>query len=232
MTTQTLSKWRSVVLAVTICALSADAQFTVPDALTNADIQRVPLAADIAITVIANTPFGNFTQSQSGRYWRSESGRIRQDTSFGSVITDPKARTIVYLNHLSKEATLIRMPVARRSDASQGDQVPALGVPGQTVDDLGEKVINGHEVRGKRTVTHGDGVRQFGPVTTEVWTAADLQLPIYTKQSSSRGETIQQFKNISLGEPEGIVFVVPAGYAVKEGSPPVGGQSVVIPSPR
>jgi hypothetical protein len=70
---------------------------------------------------------------------------------------------------------------------------------------------------GKRIVTQGAGPPQSGPVTTEVWRAPDLQLNIYAKQTSSLAETILQYQEIQLGEPDPAVFTIPAGYSVVDG---------------
>ena len=118
-----------------LLVLTAQAQFVLPGTLPIDKSARVPLSAVVKTTVSSNTPSGSFTQSQEGKYWRSGDGKTRQDTSFGSVITDSKARTIIHLNHTKKEATVIQMPPSpppssgcgrstRRSGASASSPAP------------------------------------------------------------------------------------------------------------
>jgi hypothetical protein len=42
-----------------------------------------PVMADVTSTLTTQTPWGPFTQSETGKYWRSRDGKIRQDTAFG-----------------------------------------------------------------------------------------------------------------------------------------------------
>jgi len=217
-----------------LISLSVRAQFTIPGTVAGANANRPALSADVKTTVVSNTPHGGFTQSQSGKYWRSQDGKTRQDTSFGSVITDPKARTITHLNHTTKEATIILMPsVAKPELPPPSRSVPATGQPvlGQAVEDLGEKEIAGYLARGRKTVTKGDQKLQFGFVTTEVWTATTIQLPLYIKQSSSRGESVQQYDNIRIGEPEASLFAIPQDYTITEKTGTTGGHSRTVSLP-
>jgi len=221
--------------AVMLIPARTGAQFAMPNVQAGPNAQRPPLTADVRTTVTSNTPHGSFTQSQTGKYWRSQDGRTRQDTSFGSVITDPKARTITQLNHATKEATIISMPSAVTPQMpptmSLGQRRPEP-LAGQAVEDLGERKIAGYLAHGRRTVTKGDQVLQFGLVTTEVWTAAEIQLPLYIKQTSSHGESIQELENIRIGEPETAQFAVPAGYMVKESAGKLGSESRAAPASK
>jgi len=49
---------------------------------------------------------------------------------------------------------------------------------------------------------------------TETWMASELFLPIYSKQTLPEHQTIQEYKNIQLGEPDPAIFAIPTGYTV------------------
>jgi hypothetical protein len=209
-------KNQSFLIALLSFAAVSRAQFMLPQALAPSSKQTVALSADINIQLTSNSVFGTFTQSQAGKYWRSSDGKTRQDTSFGSVITDSKARTVIYLNHAAKQATVIHMAPVTTPSATPTPSAPSPPAATSAAD-LGQKVVAGYEVQGKQIVTTtGNQPLQVGSVTTEMWTAPALQLPLFIKQRSSRGTSVQQFDNIQLNEPDPSLFTVPAGYAVTE----------------
>jgi len=48
------------------------------------DVRNKPVIADITVTLTAETPWGPYTQTQSGKYWRSRDGKTRRDDAFGN----------------------------------------------------------------------------------------------------------------------------------------------------
>ena len=52
-------------------------------------VRNRPIIADVTVTVTSETPWGPYTQTQSGKYWRSREGETRRDDGFGhSYIAD------------------------------------------------------------------------------------------------------------------------------------------------
>ncbi|HLH41734.1 MAG TPA: hypothetical protein VKV74_02020 [Bryobacteraceae bacterium] len=214
--------------------LIASAQILAPEALAQSKAERVPLTADVTFTLSSNTPSGAYTQSQAGKYWRSRDGKTRQDTAFGSGIADPAAGTVTYLNHSTREATVVHLPPRPTPPSSGAAKPPApaahLG-PGGATTDLGERQIAGHTTTGRRTLISGDPAARGSEESTEVWTAADLGLPLYVKHHDHSGESIQEYKNVQVGDPDPSVFAIPAGYKVteKEGAAYATRQTVTAP---
>ncbi|MFB3918430.1 MAG: hypothetical protein ACE14M_17000 [Terriglobales bacterium] len=64
-----------------------------------------------------------------------------------------------------------------------------------------------------------------------MWTATTIQLPLYIKQSSSRGESVQQYDNIRIGEPEASLFAIPQDYTITEKTGTTGGHSRTVSLP-
>ncbi len=190
-----------------------------------------PLGAELTVTVSSHTPGGSLQQTQTGKYWRDRDGRTRQDWSFGSVISDPQTRTVIRLNHVNREAIIVRLPPVPSTQSSapagESDGVvpltsPAPGGPTHSEGDLGERIIEGFRALGTRRTIEGVPPLQIGSATIEVWTAPDLRIPIYVKQGSSAGVSIQEFRNIELADPDPSLFSIPSGYIIKE--MPLGGE--------
>lgn len=220
--------------AVVLLAITTAAQVVVPGAPAS-PAGAQPLTADLKVTVVTHTLFGETTHTENGKYFRSADGRTRQDTSHGSIIMDPKARTMTQLNHEKKEATIIQLPPRRTPPAAAAPasaQAPAPPPPGRTNDSLGEKQIGGILARGTRTVSPGDQIHNFGTVTNEVWRADEIQLALYSKQTTSNGYTVQTFENIQIGEPDAAQFVIPQGYTVTQKAGTTGAQSIMRSPPK
>lgn len=207
-----------------VSANSTNAQPATPRAFPDIVVGVPALSADLAVTTVLNAPGGNFTQSQTAKYWRSRDGKARQDSGFSTVITDLTSRTITHINHQAKQATVIHMPLKggeqREAPSISGGAPPiplASSLPGDSIEgNLGEKIISGYRAIGTQVVRQGAGPMQSGSVTTEVWTAPDLRLPIYVRQIYSAGETVQLYENIRVEEQPASMFEVPAGYTVTQ----------------
>ena len=83
--------------------------------------------------------------------------------------------------------------------------------------------INGVAATGRRitrTIPAGAmGNAQPIQSVREVWTSADLKVPVLVKTSDPRfGTTITQLTNINRAEPDAALFQAPAGFTVRQGS--------------
>ena len=89
------------------------------------------------------------------------------------------------------------------------------------VEDLGEKILEGVKVKGRResrTIAIGEiGNDRPIEVSSEVWTSDELQTVVYSKRSDPRvGETEYRLTNISRADPSLTLFEVPPGYTIQE----------------
>jgi hypothetical protein len=177
-----------------------------------------PLSADVTITTTSMAVRNPSTQVQTGKYWRGQNGKTRQDTGSTSVISDPESRTIINLDHSKKEALVIQLPPAEAAQpvpAAAPASPPLSPARKVSFEDLGESTMGGFRVKGQRITAPNPTGLKLGTLVTETWMAPDLFLPIYSKQTLPEQQTIQEYKNIQLGEPDPAVFAIPDGYAVK-----------------
>jgi len=99
-------------------------------------------------------------------------------------------------------------------------QTPADSVAlNDKTESLGLKNIDGVPVTGTKTTTNIPagtiGNDKDLVITRESWYSTDLKLVIRSTQSDPRfGETTYSLTNIQRGEPDPILFQVPAGYTI------------------
>jgi len=88
-------------------------------------------------------------------------------------------------------------------------------------EDLGATEIEGFTVTGRR-YTHTIAAGAMGndkPMTTtnERWVSSDLKMELLSKsESPESGKNVRKLVNIRLGDPDPLLFQVPADYTVKE----------------
>lgn len=115
---------------------------------------------------------------------------------------------------------------------------------------LGKQNIGGVEAEGTRTtatIPAGEiGNDRAIEMVSERWYSPELQVIVMTRHTDPRfGETSYQLTNISRTEPARELFEVPAGYTVKEASPPpmvgparglnggvLNGKAITLPLPE
>lgn len=181
--------------------------------------------------------------------YRDSQGRIRTETTVqhpaatGSpaathtmiTVHDPVAgvtRRIDTENRVVNEMSIRPAGAGLRPNVTNN---PRGGNPGQranarrvadpnvTTEDLGAQTINGVAAAGRR-ITHTIPAGAMGnaqPIQSvrEVWTSADLKVPVLVKTSDPRfGTTVTQLTNINRSEPDAALFQAPAGYTVRQGS--------------
>lgn len=177
----------------------------------------VAVSADVSLTITADTPTGPYEQTLTARYWRSREGKRRIDRPFGtSVIEDFVNRRVVLLDHQQRvanvlqlardEASKVEFPVSSRSRvfASLGADIKRH--------DLGDKWIEDYK-------TSGGGGSESG-WTFEVWTAPDLQLPLYIGQHTAIWRSVQRYEHVQIEDPPESLFEIPSGYEVIEWTAP------------
>jgi hypothetical protein len=171
---------------------------------------------------------------------RSSDGKTRLDFGAKSVISDPASGKAIVLDHLKKEA--VEVPVNKTAPAVPGINLPGLKPPGlptmpapPQVQDLGKKMIDGHEAEGKLFTIPPPPVPKLpsglpkppglpgapaipgapkppaAPQTVEMWTSKQFGLPVMTKVTGSFGQQISKCQCTPAQHPPA-AFQIPAGY--------------------
>ncbi len=167
--------------------------------------------ADITATLTAQTPWGPFTTTETGKYWRSRDGKVRQDSEYGlSTMADLSTipRSITYIDHdLHRIALLVdRVPFGRASfpsEDSTGADFTFSGPPSKPKK-------SGQDVLEEFKVTIRKGLWNGWPY--EIWTADELKMILLLKVTSNSGEFVQRYHDIRLEEPNPSLFELPPGY--------------------
>jgi hypothetical protein len=111
-----------------------------------------------------------------------------------------------------------RVQIASSLSAAFGD---ARWAAQATTKELGTREFNGVKAIGKlrsyEIPAGAIGNRNPIQVSTETWTAPDLQVTVYTKHIDPRnGEVEFRLENLKREEPAASLFAVPSDYTVKE----------------
>ena len=154
------------------------------------------------------------------------------------IILDPRNKTAVISSFGRR--VLNSEPVAPKPTANPGQNIPAAvsqspglsATAGQaqggrasmskrSTEDLGTTTIEGFTVSGKR-VFHTIAAGTMGndkPITTssELWHSSDLKMDLLTvSESPESGKHVRKLQNIQTGDPDPLLFQVPADFTVKE----------------
>ncbi len=197
-------------------------------------VRNKPIIADVTVTVTSETPWGPYTQTQSGKYWRSRDGKTRRDDGFGnSYIADLRSR--IDIDHEAKVAYEIDDILSSPVDTLPGTGFMSGGFLPPFYDDpsglspqllqmprklvkIGKRQIDGRKVTGRRSEGVAKG-NQWGPNgdrwSYEVWTANDIKLAILFQYSTRLMKVVQRFENIQERDPDPEVFRIPKGYQVR-----------------
>lgn len=153
-----------------------------------------------------------------GRFYRSSTGQVREDSSLGAMITDVSAGTVTILVKERKEARVMRIPADQRVPRVPANRpAPEVFEENATVD-------------GRRVAK----ARMKGPQgqRVEFWTAKDLGVVTWTKTEAAGFTTTRELRNLSTEEPNPAVFAIPADYAViEQDERPGNGPPLVPPRP-
>jgi hypothetical protein len=161
------------------------------------DAQTKIAALDADVETTYNLPNGQQFTSH-GHLYRSQNGKVRQDSGRGSMITDLNNGTVTLLIAEKKEARVISIPRERRA-APRKDRPAAAPFE--------EATIEGHRVVKAR----GKGPRGENQ---EIWTAKDLGIVTYSKVEAAGLTTTRALHNVAVREPDPSVFQVPADYTI------------------
>lgn len=174
------------------------------------------------ITAMQTGQPGSAMDQAVARMVRAADGKIRTDLGNTSVITDLAARRTTILDHIRKEATIVRLPAAPQipDPSALGARLDgAVPPPPQfkSVEELGKSVIDGLEVVGKRYTMQPPAMPQAPglpapPVISEVWTSTKFDLPVLIRNKGSFGEQLRRCRYSEAMEPPASLFQIPEGY--------------------
>jgi hypothetical protein len=167
------------------------AQFVMPPYYSGE--RKIPIIADVTVTVTSDTPWGPYTQTQSGKYWRSRDGATRRDDGFhNSYISgapgvtwtrswiDHDAKT-VYEHHYSLESPFLE-PLHDPSGLNsqilmEPRRLVKIGEK-KSMDErrpAGARKASPRAIRGDRMET--DGALKSGPRTISSWPSCFNTIP-------------------------------------------------------
>jgi hypothetical protein len=204
----------------------------------NAFVTGAPFSAvEVVQTQEALTDGNTITRKYQTTIARDGQGRLRTE----QVVTPPAGSTaqphtiVTILDYVGQSRYVLdsstmtayqaplRIPPAGagvRGPGSAGTTRP--NAPVVTTTSLPQQVVNGVLATGTQVVqTIAAG--QIGndkpiQISRQTWVAIDLKVPVQIRSSDPRfGTTVMDLTNIVQAEPNGSLFVVPAGYTVKQG---------------
>lgn len=157
------------------------------------------LQADVEI--VYTLPDGTQTRTR-GRFYRSRSGQVREESPLGALITDVAAGTVTALVAETKQARVMTIPPDQRVP-------PTAKAQGARPEVFEETTIEGRRITKARMV--GPQGRR-----AEFWTAPDLGIVTWMKTEAGRMITIKELRNLSTEEPSPSLFTIPADYSIIE----------------
>ncbi len=210
------------------------------------DTRNHPFSADTIDETDQLLADGNHIHHElHGKFFRDSEGRTRTETEFilsgrdpmvHVIIFDPTEKLFISLDPQHKRATVSHFGSIAPSNAGKiiQNQSPKSETAGTNArlqlsfksqsEDLGTKEIDGFTVTGKRftrtTPSGADGNDKPLVSTNEIWISSDLKAEIMTRiESPQSGQHVHRLVNIQQGDPDPLLFQVPADYTVKEQSP-------------
>ena len=179
-----------VVLALSTVAVGAETAATPP--AVQAEVETTYVLADGRKVRVP------------GHYYRSQDGRVREDTGRGSVIADVNKGTLTLLNADAKQALVFTVNEAAPNRKPKGVSAAVPYARGR------------HEGRdvSKARVKGPDGKEN------EVWTATDIGLTVFSRIESAGVTTTKALRKVVQGEPDPAVFTVPEDYTVEHHAVP------------
>jgi hypothetical protein len=147
------------------------------------------------------------------------------------TIFDPVAGYRYELNSATMIA--IQTPLPKPPTGTPPTRTPPTGAnaPARTTTNLGISSINGVAATGTQiteTIPAGSGLGNAQPIqiTRVTWVSTALMVPVQIMTSDPRfGTRNLELTNIATSEPSASLFVVPAGYTVKQFGHGGGGPS-------
>lgn len=198
-----------------------------------------PYSATQTVTIQQTLGNGNqITRTQQSTVARDSQGRI----STTETVTPPAASgkpsfTVESIfdpvggyRYRLDSSTMVAMQVALPPQRTPGAKPARPANPNVTTTSLGTQMVNGVSATGTQvteTIPAGAiGNAQAIQVVRVSWVSTALQVPVQIKTIDPRfGTTDMELTNIVQSEPNGSLFVVPAGYTIQSGPAGPGGKA-------
>jgi hypothetical protein len=198
-------------------------------------VKGAPFSADIVNVFTRVLPDGNrITRETQGKTFRDSEGRMRNETEMdlmngmkrvNVIISDPVQQVMIILDPQAKTATVhhSKLPMNRPRGTPQ-PTAPAAASPAprqSSWEPLGTKEIEGFTVSGTRftnTIEAGR-IGNEKPITSvrENWFSEELKVDLLaTRDDPESGHSTRRLTNIHTGDPDPLLFQVPADYTVKD----------------
>ncbi len=197
---------RSAGLLALACALghpAAAQSFYIQAESMRAPGNRIPVIADVTRELTSTTPWGTYTRTLRGKFWRSRDGQNRQDDAYGnSFVLNP--RTYTWIDRV------LKLAVIDVSEAGWFSTIPAGATESAYVRD------HYVELKGKIAGRTAIGWRQEPrpPSGSEWWMDAKLGIPLLRRSWSPTYAEVLRVSNIQERDPDPDLFKIPEGYSI------------------
>ncbi len=191
--------------------------------------------ADVTATTTSPTPWGPFSETETGKYWRSRSGKVRQDTSHGlSTVVElgSSPRWLAYIDYQlqriwrNEEQVGRGSPKISRAEDVLGKDFKLGAAGGMTKPKkTGQAVVEGFKVtirtgelldfppRKSHRADSDDPLNGYSTgLTYEIWTSDELKMILLFKLKAGTTEFVQRYHNIRREEPDPALFQLPSGF--------------------
>jgi hypothetical protein len=166
------------------------------------------------------------TKEMTSQIYRDNRGRVRiewriEGSSGIAYIIDPVASSMVILLEDAKVADRMAVPKSDSGEFRGG--LPAIGEPlplgkwQAKTETLGERVIYGVKVDGRRTV-QTLALDDNPPLmaTQEVWLSRSLGVMMAAEASGPNWSDTARLTNLERQEPDPALFIIPADYKIQD----------------
>ena len=154
-----------------------------------------PLDAETEITI--SMTYGTYVVP--GHYYRSISGKSREDSAVGSIIIDSVAQTVTMLNSATSQAIVVSQPGTAPPAQTSAAALSFAATASTSVEGHPVQVMQATDSTGRSQV---------------VWTATDIGLPVRVQATGTDLTFTKVMRNIVLEEPDPSVFQIPAGFTI------------------
>ena len=206
---KTRTKHRSIALGLSIlCAASVQGQWfssyeIPPPYRTTKPGIYAPLIADVIEQTTCRTPWGTFTQTLKGKFWRTREGNYRQDRSYGETFIFKQPNQI-WLDHVSKTATISISILDAHPPGTMWLGNPKVGAPQYRRGKVGDRELIG---------SPEDSVGKLN-LSEERWWDLHWGVLMHHNFKTSSTDYAEQLINVEERDPDPSLFQVPEGYRV------------------
>jgi hypothetical protein len=200
-------------------------------------LKGVPFSADVVSETTQVLGDGNHIHRElHGKTVRDSEGRTRNefeselpdgDKRVIVSISDPAAHLLISLNPQTKTASVhhLKPPSpsagALHKPSTATTVAPSPGRPATKFESLGTKEIEGFTAKGSRITTtiEAGQIGNEEPIVSvhETWFSQDIGEALLAMTNDPRsGQHVRRLTNIRMGEPDPMLFQVPADYTVKD----------------